>query len=60
MSLFSMFLTGQLVNNVQTQIIINTLQKSPYALFPQENTFTNYPDALHYLRGIHNQKVRSF
>lgn len=60
MGLFFLFLSGQLVNNIQTQSIINVLQKTPYELFPKANTFINYPDALHYLRGIHNQKVRSF
>ena len=54
MTLFSTFISGELINNIQTQSIIGVLQKSIYALFPQPNTFINYPDAVHYLRGIHN------
>jgi hypothetical protein len=34
--------------------------KNPFAFFPQNNTFINYPDAIHFIRGVQNFKVRDF
>lgn len=30
----------------------------PFAFFPNENVWVNYPDAVHFQRGIQNMKVR--
>jgi hypothetical protein len=34
--------------------------KYPFAFFPNENVYLNYPDAVHFQRGIQNMKVRDF
>jgi hypothetical protein len=34
--------------------------KDPLSLVVPDNLYLNYPDAVHYQRGIHNAKVRSF
>jgi hypothetical protein len=30
----------------------------PFLFFPRKNYFVNYPDAVHFQRGIQNMKVR--
>lgn len=32
--------------------------RAPFAFFPKEHAFINYPDGVHFQRGIQNMKVR--
>jgi hypothetical protein len=60
-SQFFTFISSKLQNNIATQSLVNVLMKNPFASFPQDNrTYLNFPDAVHFLRGAHNMKVRNF
>lgn len=37
---------------------VNIFMKNPFLFFPSENVWVNYPDAVHFQRGIQNMKVR--
>lgn len=34
--------------------------RMPFIFFPRKNIYLNYPDAVHFQRGIQNMKVRDF
>jgi hypothetical protein len=57
---FVYFSVSQLMNHELTSCVVNVLLRAPFAFFPFENMYLNYPDAIHFQRGIQNAKVRSF
>jgi hypothetical protein len=34
--------------------------QNPFSFLPQSNLYLNYPDAIHFWRGVQNSKVRDF
>lgn len=48
------------MNHEPTQSSVNVLMRVPFAFFPHRNIYLNYPDAVHFQRGIQNSKVRDF
>lgn len=49
-----------LINNRLTQGLFQLFILAPFIFFPDKNVFVNYPDAVHFQRGIQNVKVRDF
>jgi hypothetical protein len=48
------------MNHWLTSSAINIIFRIPSIFFPHPNIYLNYPDAVHYQRGIQNSKVRNF
>lgn len=48
------------MNDPRTQSTIYAFMKNPFSIFPQNGIYVNYPDAIHFQKGIQNAKVRDF
>lgn len=57
---FTLFVGNELMNHELTQSSVNLFMRMPFAFFPHRNIYLNYPDAVHFQRGIQNSKVRDF
>lgn len=55
----ALYTGDKLINNKFTgEHGVNIFMKHPFLFFPNENVYVNYPDAVHFQRGIQNMKVR--
>jgi hypothetical protein len=57
---FSLFAGDELMNHELTHCAVNILMRAPFTFFPHRNMYLNYPDGVHFQRGIQNIKVRDF
>jgi hypothetical protein len=57
---FALFASSELLNHELTRCSVNILMRAPFTFFPRRNIYLNYPDGVHFQRGIQNAKMRSF
>jgi hypothetical protein len=60
LSEFTQYLLNYLANDLTTQSLASAILKNPFSKFQQGSLYLNYPDAVHYQRGLNNIKVRGF
>jgi hypothetical protein len=62
LSELALYIGNKLINYgilpIFSQWAVKLFMKHPFLFFPKENVWVNYPDAVHFERGVQNMKVR--
>lgn len=58
---FALFIGDLAMNNrFATPEVVQVFMRNPFTFFPHKKVYVNYPDGVHFQRGIQNMKVRDF